>query len=323
MGLLNLLQKYNFLFGLILVAVLTLADTHGITTGAGLWLKEHHGPDCVIVLIFFLSGLALDTSAIRTGLSDIRGTLAALLLIFIIAPLLTLPFSFFRPDNGILVGLFLVAVMPTTLSSGVVMTGSSGGNMAHALLITIIANSLAVITIPLTLSLLLTITGDSRTIEIAQFPIIIKIATLVLLPLVSGIILRRKLQSALRPFLPYTVICSQIGILTMVWMALCRGRVTILANLDTVFPVLTIIFLFHLTLILMGMLLTRILDIRKGHRESVIFMGGQKTLPLSIILQVSLFPEFGLALVVCVLHHVVHLIMDGFLVEYLKGKNEC
>ncbi len=322
MRLLNLLQKYSFLLGLFLVAVFTLADTRGITTGAGLWLKEHHGPDCVIVLIFFLSGLALDISTIRAGLSDIRGTFAALLLIFIVAPLLTLPFSFFQPDNGILIGLFLVAVMPSTLSSGVVMTGSSGGNMAHALLITIVANSLAVVTIPLTLSLLLTLTGDSRAIEIDQLPIIIKIATLILLPLVTGISLRRKLQSTLRPFLPYTVICSQVGILTMVWMALCQGRITILANLDAVFPVLTIVFLFHLTLVLMGLLLTRILGIKKGHRESVIFMGGQKTLPLSIILQVSLFPEFGLALVVCVMHHVIHLIMDGFLIEYLKGKNE-
>ncbi|WP_457577066.1 bile acid:sodium symporter [Desulfomarina sp.] len=316
----DLLKKYSFLMGLILVAVFTLADTRGITTGAGLWLKEHRGPDCIIVLIFFLSGLALDTSTIRAGLSDIKGTLAALLLIFIIAPLLTLPFSFFQPDPAILIGLFLVAVMPTTLSSGVVMTGSSGGNMAHALLITIIANSLAVITIPLTLSLLLAMTGDSRTVEIDQLPIIIKIGSLVLLPLAGGIILRRKQQAITRPFLPYTVTCSQIGILAMIWMALCRGRETILANLDAVYPVLTIIFLFHLALIVTGLLLARILGIGQGRRESVIFMGVQKTLPLSIILQVSLFPEFSLALVVCVLHHVIHLIMDGFLVEYLKGK---
>jgi sodium/bile acid cotransporter 7 len=319
---LKLIRHYNFLFGLFFVTLLTLADGRGITTGVGLWLKSHHGPDFVIVLIFFLSGLALDTSTIRAGLSDIRGTVTALVLIFLIAPLLTLPFSLFQPDTGVLIGLFLVAVMPTTLSSGVVMTGASGGNMAHSLLITIVANSLAVLTIPLTLGLLLSITGENRTIEIDKFPIIIKIATLVLLPLATGIILRRKFQPALQPFLPFTVICSQVGILTMVWMALCRGRETILANLDAVFPVLTIIFLFHLTMVLMGLQLTRILDIRKGHRESVIFMGGQKTLPLSIILQVSLFPEFGLALVVCVLHHVIHLIMDGFLVEYLKGKNE-
>ena len=319
---LKLIRRYYFLFSLLFVTLLTLVDGWGITTGVGLWLKNHHGPDLVIVLIFFLSGLALDTSTIRTGLSDIRGTVTALLLIFIVAPLLTLPFSLFQPEPGILIGLFLVAVMPTTLSSGVVMTGASGGNMAHALLITILANSLAVLTIPFTLGLLLSLAGESRAIAIDKLPIIIKIATLVLLPLGTGIIMRRRLRSALEPFLPFTIICSQIGILTMVWMALCRGRETVLANLDAIFPVLSMIFLYHLALILMGLLLTRVLGIEKGHRESVIFMGGQKTLPLSIILQVSLFPEFGLALVVCVLHHVIHLIMDGFLVEYLKKKNE-
>jgi hypothetical protein len=51
-------------------------------------------------------------------------------------------------------------------------------------------------------------------------------------------------------------------------------------------------------------------------------MGGQKTLPLSVILQVSLFPGFGLALVVCVTHHIVHLIMDAYLISYLKAKTE-
>ena len=40
---------------------------------------------------------------------------------------------------------------------------------------------------------------------------------------------------------------------------------------------------------------------------------------LSIILQVSLFPQYGLALVVCVLHHMIHFLMDGYLVGKLKG----
>jgi hypothetical protein len=48
-------------------------------------------------------------------------------------------------------------------------------------------------------------------------------------------------------------------------------------------------------------------------------MDGQKTLPLSVILQVSLFPQYGLALVVCVVHHFVHLLMDGYLVGKLRN----
>ena len=54
----------------------------------------------------------------------------------------------------------------------------------------------------------------------------IKIATLVLLPLIAGILTRSTFRERLRPFLPYTSTCNQVGILIMVWMALCTGRIT-------------------------------------------------------------------------------------------------
>lgn len=309
------------MLGLVGVATLAVADVTGITVSAGLWLKAHHGPDLVIVLIFFLSGLALNTRQIRAGFADYRGTLLSLAIIFLIAPLVALLFNFLPLQTGIILGLLLVSAMPSTLSSGVVMTGAAGGNMAHALLITILANSLAVLTIPLTLGIILSFTGNTRVIEIDQLPIMIKIAQLVLLPLILGILTRNAANAHVQPVLPYTSFCNQIGILSVVWMGSCQGRDAIVASLGSVLPVIAITFLFHLILVIIGLMATKITGIEKGRRESVILMGGQKTLPLSIILQVSLFPEYGLALVVCVLHHITHLAMDAFLVQYLKEKN--
>lgn len=306
------------MLGLAGVAALAVIDVTGITVSAGLWLKTHKGPDIVIVLIFFLSGLALNTRQIRAGFADYKGTLLALILIFISAPVIAVLLSFLPLSTGIIIGLLLVAAMPTTLSSGVVMTGSAGGNMAHALLITIIANSLAIFTIPLTLGLLLLFTGDSRTIEINHLPIMIKIAILVLLPLVLGILIRNRAGGVIQPVLPYTSLCNQIGILSVVWMATCQGREAIVTSIDSVIPVIVVTFIFHLLLLIIALGATTMAKIGKEQRESVILMGCQKTLPLSIILQVSLFPEYGLALVVCVLHHIVHLAMDAFLIQYLK-----
>lgn len=309
------------MFGLVITALLVVLDSTGFLVTPGLWLKNHRGPDAVIVFIFFLSGLALDIRQVREGVADVRGTLLALFLIFLAAPTIGYFFSLLPLETGLLVGVLLVASMPTTLSSGVVMTGSSGGNMAHSLFITIIANSLAVITIPLTLSILLG-GDDSRAIELDQLPIMIKIATLVLTPLAIGIITRRLFAKQLQPVLPYTSTCNQLGILTMVWMALCGSRNAIVDGLGSIIVVIIVVFCFHLLLVLVALYLTRVLKIVKGKRESVILMGGQKTLPLSVILQVSLFPELGIALVVCVVHHIVHLIMDAYLTGYLKGKKE-
>jgi sodium/bile acid cotransporter 7 len=316
----DVLKKNWFMLGLVGSAILVILDSIGIVVKPGVWLKQNGGPDAVIVLVFYLSGLALDTRQVKEGLADFKGTLLALSLIFIAAPLIALIFSFFPLETGVILGLLLVSAMPTTLSSGVVMTGSAGGNMAHSLLITILANILAVLTIPVTLSILLGVTGDTRVIEIDQLPIMIKIATLVLLPLVAGITTRRIFGSKLRPLMPYTSTTNQLGILTMVWMALCGSRPAIIAGLDSIFGVLVVVFLFHLLLLLLALYLTKVLNIPKGRRESVLFMGGQKTLPLSVILQVTLFPEFGIALVVCVVHHIVQLVMDAYLIKYLKDR---
>lgn len=318
---LRLFKKNWFMIGLVVIALLVVLDSYGILTTPGLWLKNHRGPDAVIVLIFFLSGLALDTRQIREGLSDVKGTLLALFLILVFAPAVGFVFSLLPLQTGLVIGLLLVASMPTTLSSGVVMTGSAGGNMAHSLLITIIANSLAVVSIPITLSILLS--GEhSRTIEIDQLPMMIKIATLVLTPLILGIVSRRVFGEKLRPILPFTSTCNQLGILTIVWMALCGSRPAIISGIHSIVPVLITVFCFHLVLVVAALLFTKILKIPKHKRESVIFMGGQKTLPLSVILQVSLFSEFGLALVVCVLHHIVHLVMDAYLIGYLKSRED-
>lgn len=305
------------MLGLVALSVIVVLDFTGILVAPGLWLKNHHGPDIVIVVIFILSGIALDTRQIREGLADIKGTLLALFIIFLVAPIIAYFFSLLPIETGLILGVFLVATMPTTLSSGVVMTGSAGGNMAHSLLITIIANSLAVITIPISLSFLIG-GNENQVIHIDQLSIIIKIATLVLLPLIVGIIARRLFSAQLQPILPYTSTWNQLGILTIVWMALCGGRNAIVSSLDSIILIIIIVFFFHLCLVLSALWLTKVFKIAKGKRESVIFMGGQKTLALSVILQVSLFPEFGLALVFCVVHHIVHLIMDAYLINHLK-----
>lgn len=314
----NWMQKHWFLLALIGLSLVTLADQYLWTVKAGRWLKSHGGPDWVIFFIFILSGLVLDARLLRKGLSDVSATISALVVIFILSPLVVLLFYYLPLDVQVLTGLFLVAAMPSTLSSGVVMTHSAGGNMAHALFVTIVANTLAVFTIPVVLSWLLAITGADHTIDIDKTAIMLKIATLVLLPLALGTGIQHCAGQVIAPFQRKATLTSQLLILSIVWMGLCQSRPAILSGGSAIVPIAGAVFGFHLLLVLLAIGLTRLCGLGPGRRESVIFMGGQKTLPLSVILQVTLFPHYGLALVVCVLHHIIHLMMDAYLVERLK-----
>jgi sodium/bile acid cotransporter 7 len=314
------LKKYWFMIGLVAVAAVTMADRYEWTVAAGRWLKAHQGPGMVIFAIFFFSGLALDARLLRKGLGDGKATAAALVSIFIFAPMVAWLFRFLPLDHQIITGLFLVAVMPSTLSSGVVMTGGAGGNAAHALLVTIIANALAVFTIPVVLSLLLATTGDNRLVVIDKTAIMIKIALLVLVPLALGMAVQYFFRRQIAPWKGRTQVINQLLILAIVWMAMCQSRAAILAGSHAILSISAATLGFHLVLVALAASTAKCMGIGPGRRESIIFMGGQKTLPLSVILQVTLFPEYGLALAVCVVHHILHLIADAYLVEKLKQK---
>ena len=314
----GLIKKYWFLIGLLLVFVITVADASETVSSIGKWLKMNRGPDAVIVLIFFFSGLMLNARQIRSGVMDIKGIIAALIIIFLVAPIIGMLFGAIPVDTGVLIGIFLVAAMPTTLSSGVVMTGAAGGNMAQALVITILANGLAVFTIPVILSLLLSLLGGSTVVVIDKPAIMIKLGFYVLLPLFIGLTIKIFAESFIDRFAHRLQILNQFLVLAIVWMAMSQARYAILNSGASMGIILLLVFCFHGILLASAGIFARFLKLGKGRRESVIFMGGQKTLPLSIILQVSLFPQYGLALVVCVLHHMVHLLMDGYLVGRLR-----
>jgi sodium/bile acid cotransporter 7 len=315
---LDAIRKRWFLFALAAVCAVTLIDTSGTISGLGKWFKSQRGGDIVIFLIFLASGLVLKADQIKRGIQDLKGTALALMIMFIVSPLVAYGSTLFPLDRGVRIGLFLVAVMPTTLSSGVVMTLAAGGNMAHALWITLLANGLSVLTVPLSLGSLLGIEGVGGPVPIEKGKMMVQIAFLVLVPLLVGLMAKPKsaaLASSLQKGVP---IFNQCLILTMVWMGLSEARATVLSGGAQVFVILVIAFFFHGILLALGFLAIRLFHIPRGRMESILFMGGQKTLPLAVLLQVKLFPQYGLALAFCVFHHFIHLMMDGYLVGRLN-----
>ena len=311
----RLIKQNWFLLALVSICMVTLIDATGTIAGMGKRFKSQSGADAVICTIFFCSGLILKREQIRAGLRDIKGAVIALVLIFAVAPMAAFIIGRLPLDPAVRIGLFLVSVIPTTMSSGVVMTGAAGGNIAHALLITVLANSLSIVTIPVSLALLLQ-TVDSVPIDKGRM--MSQMALLVLFPLMLGLFLRPKKEAFLTFLQRGIPVLNQCLILTMVWMGLSEARATVLSGGGQVFIILVIAFVFHAILLSAGFLSIRLFGIPRGRMESILFMGGQKTLPLAVLLQVKLFPQYGLALAFCVFHHFIHLMMDGYLVGKLN-----
>lgn len=315
------IKKYWFIAGLAAVFFMVMIDAGGNLTSMGKWFKGHHGTDFVMFAIFLGSGLMLDIRKLKSGTADLKGLLAALVLIFVCAPVLAFLLGKAPLSLGIVIGFYIVSVAPTTLSSGVVMTTVSGGNMAHALLVSLLSNALSVATVPLTLPLLLAGLSQNASVDIDQRAMVFKIGTLVLFPLLMGLVLRKCFHLPANQPAATLQILNQLLILLMVGVGLSQAREALFAGGSQIVWIVLLVATFHGIMLLVAFSLARFLHLPPPVQKSVVFMGGQKTLPLTLMVQVSAFPAFPLALVVCVLHHLTQLFMDGYLVGRLGLKN--
>lgn len=313
-------KRHWFLIALVSAFCIVIFDRTNTIASVGIFLKNNQAPSYIIFIVFIVSGLLLENDQIKSGLKDIKATCIALSVIIIIAPAVACFFLFFPIETGVLVGFFLVSVMPTTLSSGIVMTGTAGGNMAHALFVTVLSNFICIFSIPVVLEGMLSLMNQEKILAIDQMAIAIKLATLVLVPLMIGMVLKAKVFQAdfLNRFNLQQI--NQWLIVGIVFIAVC-GAKHVLVGKGIVFLYIVIFaFIYHLILLCASFLLVRFFKLGKGRFESVVFMGSQKTLVLAVMLQMTYFSEFGTALLVCVVHHIVHLLMDGYLCTKIGQK---
>jgi len=307
------LEKQWFLISLALVAVAVIFDRSNLLAKVGIFLKDHHGPEVMIFIIFIFSGLLMEGDQIKAGIRDVKSTVLSLAVILVFAPIAGLLLSLLPMDIGVAIGVFIVAVMPTTLSSGIVMTGIAGGNMAHALFVTILSNLIAIFSIPVVLSILLSFLNQETELAIDQGAILTKLLLLVLFPLMIGMVAKAKVFNASRLGQFKFQIINQFMILGIVFISLAGAKQVLVGKGAAFLYILVLVGGFHLMLLGGSFLLVKLFRVEKGRYESIVFMGSQKTLALSVMIQVTYFNEFGTALLVCVVHHIIHLMMDGYL----------
>lgn len=316
----EVLKRHWFVIALLSLAAATLSDRSDVVAGAGRWLGARGGAQACVFLMFLLSGLGLDAAQARRGLADARVLAVSLAVIFVGAPLVALAHTLLPLDPGVRTGLLLIAVMPTTLSSGVVMAALAGGNFATAVVVTVAASWLGIVTVPLSLRWLLGATRDAAAAALDPSALGADLALLVALPLLAGMALRRVSAAFGLRMAPGVGRLSQCLVLVVVWIALSRSEATVRAAPAAAALSAALALSFHAALLLAAVVSAKAAGLGPGRREVVWFLGGQKTLPIAVLVQTALFPTHGDALVFCVVHHVVHLSADAFLVGKLATR---
>lgn len=274
----------------------------------------------IVIVLFLIAGVKLPTERIIQDLSNWKLHLFVQVFIFIVTPLYFLSASLlFRDtlDGQILVGIYALAVLPTTVSTGVVLTQSSGGNGVAALFNAAVANVAGIIISPLLLSLLLSSSGRALpTDELVQT--LRSLALNMLLPIIAGQGIRAVASSWAKTHSRRLGVISNALILSIVLLSFVRIGADprfAAAGPALVAPALYVVFS-HVVLLGLVWLAGRVLRFEDRDLITVIFMAPQKTLALGAPLLSIYFAGqdvLGYALLPLIMYHSSQILIAGIL----------
>ena len=152
-----------------------------------------------VFTIFLLSGLKLQTKDVKQALKAWKAVLYGISIILFLTPLtsfglVNLPFQ----TSELAYGLAIFFLGPTTISSGVILTGQAKGNVALGLMLTVSTNLLAILTMPLSLTLVFG-SVEGLVVSIDAGKLLAKLILYILLPLVIGKTMNYVWNSAITP----------------------------------------------------------------------------------------------------------------------------
>ena len=275
----------------------------------------------LIVLLFLISGFKLPTEAIKAGMKDIRVHVLIQLFIFVVFPGLIYLTAFpFRDvmDGKLIVGLYALACLPTTVSSCIVFTQVAGGNVVATMFNASLANVAGVLISPLILSLLIQSTGAPLPLS-ELLGILQELALKMLLPIIAGQVMRRYAGKLVKKTGKVLGTVSSVFMLLIVFFSFSKTSGNEVFREHAGSLVLPFIYLagVHLTLLTAGYLIAKALRFGKENTISVLYAAPQKTLAMGVPLIGTFFadnPEImGIALLPLIFYHAFQLFVAGFI----------
>ena len=309
------------LFFLLLMAMVVLAwlfPEVGSTNGP---LHLRQAGNIGVTLIFFFYGLKLDPAKLRAGIGHWKMHVLIQTTTFLIFPFLVLAlrFLFYTPEFDVLwLGAFYLATLPSTVSSSVVMVSIAGGNISAAIFNASISSLLGIFVTPLWMSLFV----SSSALPTAELSgVILSLCLQVLLPVMAGLALHRRLGFIAERFRNQLRNFDQAVILLIVFRAFCDSFLNKMFE-GYSFMELAVLTVFMLMLFFVMLVLMQWLSIRMGlsreDRIAVIFCGSKKSLVQGAVMGQVLFPgaaAFGIVLLPLMLYHALQLLAGSILAQ--------
>ncbi len=275
----------------------------------------------LIICIFLLSGLTIDSSKLLHSIKNWQLHLWIQIISFLIFPVVIIVTAVLTNSNDlgnlIYVGFIVLACIPTTITSCVVFTRNAGGNEEASLFNATLGNILGIFITPMLIYFLI-----GASIELDPIAAIKKLTVLVILPFLTGQVCRNFLSFSVNPALAKNG--SNWMILSIMLIAFINAFDTGI-NLSFIDFVYISILSLILKLVLTGLSwygsALNAPHFNLADRKCLTITATQKTLALGLPIVTVLFannPNLAVISFPIIAYHTIQLIIDGLLISKLK-----
>jgi sodium/bile acid cotransporter 7 len=294
----------------------------------GGWLHPDLLNNIGVALILFVQGLAMAVERMKSGAGNWRLHLIVQGFTFLIFPVVGWVFQevtrvIWPGEPGALRDGFLyLCVLPSTVSTSVVLTTVARGNTAGAIFNAGLSNILGVMFTPLLVRVLMQAGG-----QMASFgPLLLKITLLTLVPFVVGMgcrILLRRWADQNRRFLN---LLSSAVILLIVYTAFCdsvEGRVWEQFGIGLTLEVLGAVIVLFTTVSLLVLAVSSAVNLSREDFIAALFCSVKKTLAMGVPLAQLIFggrANLGLILLPIMFYHPFQLFVCGLLANQFAAQ---
>lgn len=280
--------------------------------------------DIGIGLIFFFYGLKLAPADLKLGFLNYRSHLLIQLTTFIIFPLVTflfIPLFEGGTTSDLWLSIFFLGVLPSTVSSSVVMVGIARGNLPTAIFNASISGLIGILATPLWLSLFMMKSGDFAVVNI-----ITKLLLQIVFPLVTGLMLQRFLGKLAGKYNRQLGLFDKSVIVLIVYSSFSNSftsRVFSDINLLDLLKISGIVLILFFGIYWLTGFLCKLLNISLRDTITVKFAGTKKSLVHGSVMAKIIFGSsaaLGLLLLPIMLYHILQLLLVAVFAEEYRKK---
>ena len=310
---LGFLQRQFLPVGLVAAAI-----TGFFLPAPGIYMAGLPTQYIAVAFIFLLSGLMLKTDEVHAALVAWKATTWGCFSILFATPVIGTAIAFQLPmEPAFQIGLALFCCMPTTVTSGIALTAQARGNVALALFLTVLTNTVGILTVPFVLAHLLGALGQ---VELSAGNLLYRLCFSILLPLGIGKYLRRHVVAWAEAQRSRLSLASNAALISIPWMKFSESSER-LAQVETASLLVLVAsgLAIHAIYLVCNGGVCALLRLESAARKTVVLMASQKTLPvamtvLAFLPDATVSPELkGLIAIPCITFHLGQIFMDAFI----------